>query len=233
MARPEGTPKPVRGDRTRAVHGTREHAGGAISIPIVHSATFSFESLDAMNAAQERGRDGEYYQRVGHPTLRACERRLAEIEGSEDALLFSSGVAAISAVLLSRLASGDHVVAFHQSYGGTQDLLRWGADHFGWTFDLVDARTPAEWPRAFRPSTRWFHIESPTNPMNVVVDLAEAAKLAHARGAELSVDNTFASPLGQHPLALGADVVEYSATKSIGGGSDPLGGGGAAERPRG
>ncbi len=213
-----------RGDRTRAVHGSREQAGGGMSTPIERSTTFGFESLEAMNAEQARGRDGVFYQRTGHPTVRACERHLAELEGAEDALLFGSGMAAIAAVMLAHLSSGDHVVALHQSYGGTHDLLRWGAERFGWSVDFVDARTPAEWARSFRPNTRLLHVESPTNPMNVIVGIAAAAELAHARGARLSVDNTFASPLGQHPLELGADVVCYSATKSIGGHSDLMAG---------
>jgi len=213
-----------RGDRTRAVHGASDSHRGPASTPIVHSATFSFDSLDDLNAERERGRDGAFYQRVGHPTLRACERRIAEIEGAEDALLFSSGVAAIAAVFLSQLRSGDHVIALHQCYGGTHDLLRWGAERFGWSVDFVDARTPAEWTRAFQPATKLLHVESPSNPMNVIVDLAAAATLAHANGARMSVDNTFASPIGQHPLALGADVVAYSATKSMGGHSDLLAG---------
>jgi cystathionine gamma-synthase len=224
MKGPDRKTRPVRGDRTRAVRGAAEHSSGPLSTPIVRSATFAFESLDDMNAAQEMGRDGAYYQRVGHPTLRACEQHLAAIDGAEDALLFSSGAAAIASVMLAHLKSGDHVVALHQCYGGTHDLLNWGAEHFGWSFDLVDARTPETWAQAFRANTKLFHIESPTNPMTVVVDIAEAAKLAHARGALLSVDNTFASPVGQRALALGADVVEYSATKSIGGHSDLLAG---------
>jgi len=206
------------------VHGASDSHRGPASTPIVHSATFSFDSLDDLNAERERGRDGAFYQRVGHPTLRACERRIAEIEGAEDALLFSSGVAAIAAVFLSQLRSGDHVIALHQCYGGTHDLLRWGAERFGWSVDFVDARTPAEWTRAFQPATKLLHVESPSNPMNVIVDLAAAATLAHANGARMSVDNTFASPIGQHPLALGADVVAYSATKSMGGHSDLLAG---------
>src|SRR5437762_3666861 len=94
----------------------------------------------------------------------------------------------------------------------------------GWTFDLVDAREPRTWERAFRANTRIFHVESPTNPVLCVVDLADAAQLAHRHGALLAVDNTVASPLGQHPLAHGADLVMHSATKSIGGHGDLLAG---------
>ena len=224
MSPTPGKPRPVRGASTRAVHGTKPHGFGPLSTPIVHSSTFSFPSLAAMNAEQEKGPASAYYQRVGHPTLRACEERLAGIEGAEAALLFSSGVAATSAMLLSVLKPGDHVVALHQSYGGTHDLLHFGCERFGWSCTLVDGREPESFAAAFRPETRLFHIESPTNPITTIVDIAAASALAHRHGALLSVDNTFASPVGQQPLALGADVVVYSATKSIGGHADLLAG---------
>jgi len=209
---------------TRAVHGATPAPGGAMSTPIHHSSTFAFPSLDEMNQAQAQGPAGAYYQRLGHPTLRACEERLAALEEAETALLFPSGMAAISSAFLAHLASGDHIVALRQTYGGTRDLLEWGAERLGWTFDLVDAREPGAWERAFRAHTRIFHVESPTNPTLCVVDLAQAASVAHRHGALLTVDNTVASPLGQHPLALGADLVVHSATKSIGGHGDLLAG---------
>ena len=217
-------PRPARGVRTRAVHGVHAVSPGPVSTPIIHSATFSFPSLAAMDAEQERGAAGAYYQRVGHPTLHACELRLAGLEGAETALLFSSGVAALAGMFLAHLKAGDHIIALHQCYGGTHDLLRWGADHFGWSFDLADARDPSGWERLFRRETRLFHIESPTNPTLCVVDIQRASALAHAHGALLTVDNTFASPIGQKPLALGADLSMYSATKSIGGHGDLLAG---------
>jgi cystathionine beta-lyase/cystathionine gamma-synthase len=215
--------EPRRGDDTRAVHGPARPPG-AMSAPVVRSATFSFESLADLMREQERGPKGSYYQRLGHPTLRATEERLADLEGAEQALLFPSGMAAISAVFLSLLQTGDHVVALHQSYGGTRALFNWGAERLGWRVDLVDGGSPETWEAAFRAETKLFHVESPTNPTLTVVDLRRAANLAHARGVTLTVDNTFASPLGQHPLTMGADLVVYSATKSIGGHSDLLGG---------
>jgi len=215
--------KPLK-PRTRAVHGAHPGEPGPTSTPVVHSATFGFESLDALNEEQVKGAASAYYQRYGHPTLHGVEARLAALEHADAALLFSSGMAALSSLLLSILKRGDHVVALRQCYGGTQTLLEFGAEHFGWTFELVDAREPRAWAAAFRPETRVFHVESPTNPTLCVVDLARAAELAHGHSALLTVDNTFASPVGQHPLALGADLVMYSATKSIGGHSDLLAG---------
>lgn len=206
------------------MHGDGPDAGGALSTPIVHSATFAFPDADALTAARDRHADGSYYQRYGHPTLRGCERRLAALEECESALLFSSGMAAISSVFLARLRAGDHVVALRQSYGGTFGLLRWGAERLGWSYDLVDARQPEAWEAAFRKETRLFVLETPTNPTLCVADLGFAAQVARRHGAWTVVDNTVASPIGQHPLAFGADLVMYSATKSIGGHSDLMAG---------
>jgi methionine-gamma-lyase len=195
-----------------------------MSTPIVHSATFGFESLDAMLAEQTLGPAGSFYQREGHPTLNGCEERLAYLEGADAALLFSSGIAALSSLFLTLLKAGDHIVALDQSYGGTHGLLQWGETRLGWSYDLVDARRPETWAAAFKPNTRVFHVESPTNPILCLVDLRHAAEVAHQHGAKLTVDNTVASPVGQRPLAHGADFVMHSATKSIGGHSDLLAG---------
>jgi len=213
----------ARSARTRAVHGPQE-GHGPLSTPIVHSSTFSFPDLASMLEAQDRGPAGSFYQRNGHPTLHAVERRLADLEGAESALLFSSGLAAISSAFFTLLEPGDHVLALKQCYGGTRVLLEWGGAHCGWTHDLVDVRTPEQWAKAFRPKTKLLHIESPTNPTLAVVDVKRAAELAHAHGAKLVLDNTVASPIGQSGLALGADLIAYSATKSIGGHADLLAG---------
>lgn len=215
--------RPARGDRTRAVHGTDERHG-PMSTPIVHSATFSFPSLEAMNEAQQQGTRGAFYQRYGHPTLHAVERTLADLEGAEAALLFSSGLAAIASTWFALLEPGDHVLMLQQCYGGTQMLLDWGVERCGWTYDLLDARAPGTWEAAFTPRTKLLHVESPTNPTLLIVDLKQAAALTRAHGAKLLLDNTVASPIGQHGLELGADLVLYSATKSIGGHGDLLAG---------
>lgn len=215
---------PPRRPRTRALHATPRPPQGAAGTPIVHSATFVARDTEALLGERARGKAGAFYQRDGHPTLDAVEQRLAALEGAESALLFSSGMAAITAAFFAHLAPGDHVVCLREVYGGTRELLRWGGAHAGWTHDLVPASDPGAWAAAFRPATRILHVESPTNPQVSVVDLARAAELAHRHGALLTVDNTFASPLGQQPLGLGADLSIYSATKSIGGHSDLLAG---------
>jgi cystathionine beta-lyase/cystathionine gamma-synthase len=190
----------------------------------VHSSTYAFEHLNAMNAQKDLHADSAYYQRHGHPTVRACERSIARLAGAEDALLFASGMAAIASVFMAHLHAGDHAVVLHQCYGGTHGLLHWGKERSGWTYDLVDARNPDDWAKAFKPNTRFLHVETPTNPTLQVVDIAAAASIAHAHGAKLFVDNTAATVLGQDALALGADVVVFSATKATAGHSDLLAG---------
>jgi cystathionine beta-lyase/cystathionine gamma-synthase len=209
---------------TRAVHGPQLGETGAMSTPVVHSATFSFESLDDMVAAQNAGSAGSFYQRQGHPTIHAVEERLAALEGAETALLFPSGMGAISSAFLGYLKSGDHVVCVDPCYGGTQALLKWGKERLGWDHTFVDSRRPETWEAAFKPNTRLLHLESPINPTLVCFDLAAAARLGHAKGAFVTCDNTIASPIGQQPLALGCDLSLYSATKSLGGHSDLLAG---------
>jgi len=218
--------KPPRepGLETRAVHGPHQGATGAMSTPIVHSATFSFDSLDDMVLAQQERHAGSFYQRNGHPTIHATEERLAALDGAEDALLFPSGMAAISAVFLTLLKCGDHVVCVDPCYGGTQALLAWGQERFGWEYTFVDSRRPDTWSAAFKPNTKLLHLESPINPTLVCFDIAAAARLGHDRRASVTMDNTIASPVGQLPLALGCDYSLYSATKSLGGHSDLLAG---------
>ncbi len=217
-------PERVPALETNAVHGPHTGHVGAVSTPIVHSATFSFASLDDMLAAQQQQAAGAFYQRKGHPTIHATEERLAHLEGAEAALLFPSGMAAISCAFMSLLRAGDHVVCVDPCYGGTQALLQWGRDRLGWEFTFVDARAPETWAAAFRPNTRLLHLESPINPTLAVFDIAQAATLGHALGATVTMDNTIASPIGQKPLDLGCDLSLYSATKSIGGHSDLLAG---------
>jgi len=209
---------------TRAVHGPHVGSTGAMSTPIVHSATFSFETLDDMVAAQAEGSSGAFYQRNGHPTIHAVEERLAALEGAEAALLFPSGMGAIGATFLGYLKSGDHVVCVDPCYGGTQALLQWGKERFGWSHTFVDSRRPDTWAAAFQPNTKLLHLESPINPTLVCFDITAAARLGRERGAFVTIDNTIASPIGQQPLALGCDLSLYSATKSLGGHSDLLAG---------
>jgi cystathionine beta-lyase/cystathionine gamma-synthase len=172
------------------------------------------------------------YTRYANPTLHELEQALAALEGAEAAVVFASGMAAMATALVSRLRAGDEVLASASLYGGTTKLVRDVLPAFGVKGRLVP---PGELPalgRLASSSARVVVIETPTNPSLEVVDIRAVAEAAHARGLELIVDNTFASPVLQHPLELGADLVMYSLTKSLAGHSDVMGGALLGSRPR-
>jgi cystathionine gamma-lyase len=163
------------------------------------------------------------YARTAHPTRLALEANLAALEGGRFGLCFSSGMAAISTVLQS-LEAGDHVVSCNDLYGGTYRVFTKVFARFGLGFSFVDAADLKAVAAAFTPKTRLLWIETPSNPMLRLTDIAEVSRLAHERGVKVAVDNTFASPALQRPLALGADLVAHSTTKYLGGHSDVIGG---------
>jgi cystathionine beta-lyase/cystathionine gamma-synthase len=196
------------------------HPSGAVSFPIFQAATYAFPDTAGIEAYHEDPTSHYFYSRYANPTCDACARALAALEGGEDALLFSSGMGAISSAVASFVRSGDQILSMSDVYGGTlrlfQDLLpRFGVG-VAW-FGAADAVSAI---RAATPSTRVVYLESPTNPTLEVVDLAAAARAARERGLVTLIDGTFASPMNQKPLALGIDVVIHSATKYLGGHSD-------------
>ena len=205
------------GFATRAVHAGQspDPATGAVMTPVYLTSTYVQE-----RPGQHKGYD---YARTAHPTRRALERNLASLEGADFGLCFSSGMAATSTVI-EALSSGDHVLCGNDLYGGTYRAFTKVFARFGMTFSFVDATGLAAVAAAFTPKTRLVWVESPSNPLLKIADLRALAELAHARGAKLVVDNTFASPALQRPLALGADVVVHSTTKYLGGHSDVVGG---------
>jgi cystathionine gamma-synthase len=203
---------------TLAVHAGRavDPTTHAVVPPIVLSTTF------------ERAADGSFpggyiYTRNGNPNRQALEQALAALEGGVVAVAFSSGNAATSAVLQA-LDPGDHVIASVETYYGTRAVLTGALQRWGLQSDFVDLADPGALADALRPNTRLIWIETPSNPRLQVIDIAAIARLAHAAGARLVCDNTFATPVLQRPLALGADLVVHSTTKYIGGHSDVLGG---------
>jgi cystathionine beta-lyase/cystathionine gamma-synthase len=208
-------PKP--GIGTRAVHaGQRpDPTTGAIMTPVYFTSTYV---QDAPGENQ-----GYVYARVSNPTRTALEENLAALENAAHGIAFSSGVAATDAILKS-LRPGDHVVATNDLYGGSYRLMRQVFEPFGLRFSFLDLRDLDAVDAAFTDHTRLLWAESPTNPLLNVCDLAALADLAHARGAEMVVDNTFASPYLQQPLELGADMSLHSTTKYLGGHSDVVGG---------
>jgi len=205
------------GFATDAIHVGQEPdpATGAIIVPIYQTSTFVQEEL---------GRHKGYeYSRTSNPTRAALERNLACLEGGRYAFAFASGMAAINA-LASLLKSGDHVVASRNLYGGAFRLFDRVLGDFGLTFSYADTTDLAGAEEAFQANTRLLYIETPTNPMMEITDLAAAAALARRRGVLLAVDNTFMSPYLQRPLELGADLVLHSTTKYLNGHSDGVGG---------
>ena len=205
------------GFETRAVHVGQEpdETTGAITVPI-HLATTFVQSVPG----QHRGYE---YSRTSNPTRAALERSVAGLEGARHGFAFASGMAAEDA-LVGLLRPGDHVVLGDDAYGGTFRLIArvYGDRGIGWSaVDLTDADSLAA---ALRPETRQVWMETPTNPMLTVVDIAAVADAAHSVGARLVVDNTFATPYLQNPLGLGADIVVHSSTKYLGGHSDVVGG---------
>lgn len=188
---------------------------GAITVPIYQTSTYVQDGL-----GQHKGFE---YGRTQNPTRMALEANLAAIEGGRAGFAFASGMAAIDAVL-SRLEAGDHLVVSDNTYGGTFRLFERVRRKFGLDFTYVDTSDLPRIDAAITDRTKYLFVETPTNPMLRVTDLAAAADIAHRRNVRLVVDNTFASPYIQRPLALGADIVLHSTTKFLNGHSDSVGG---------
>jgi cystathionine beta-lyase/cystathionine gamma-synthase len=211
------------GPATRAVHaGGRDDANaGSVVFPIYQTSTFRFPA--EFSEARDP-RDVQLYTRLSNPTLEVAAEVLASLEGAEGARVFASGMGAISATLLSFLSPGDEVVAPCDLYGGTLDLLGELLPRFGVRVRFLSAAESDRPEVAIGASTKMVYFESPTNPVLRVHDIRRWTAAARAVGALSVFDNTFATPVGQHPLALGADLVVHSASKSLGGHSDLIAG---------
>ena len=188
---------------------------GAIITPIFQTSTYVQEELGKHK--------GYEYARTQNPTRAALEGNLAAIEGGAAAFAFASGMAAINAIT-SMLKSGDHVIVSDNVYGGTFRLFDKVLTRYQLSFSYVDTGDLDATARAFTPATKMLFVETPSNPVMRITDLAKAADLAHAHDARLVVDNTFASPVIQQPIAFGADLVTHSTTKYLNGHSDSIGG---------
>ena len=205
------------GFATRAIHVGQEpdEATGAVNVPIYLTSTYKQEGIGKNK--------GHEYARLTNPTRDALEESLCSLEGGTSAHVFASGMAAITA-MCTMMKAGDHVVCSDNVYGGTSRLFDRVLTGYGITFTYVDASDPGKVAEAIRPETRLVHVETPTNPMMGITDIRAVADVCHARGVELSVDNTFLSPYLQRPIELGADIVMHSTTKFLNGHSDGLGG---------
>ena len=203
---------------TRAVHVGQEPEAlyGAVNVPIYQTSTYAQDAV---------GKPKRYdYARGGNPTREALQAVLASLEGGASALCFASGMAAETTLLLALLRPGDHVILGDDVYGGTYRLLSRVLTDWGVAFDTVDLADEAALRGAVRDETRVVWVETPTNPLLKVIDIARTAEIAREAGARSVVDNTFATPYLQRPLELGADVSVHSVTKYLGGHSDLVGG---------
>ncbi len=220
-------------DKTGSLHKSTKaiHAGhrkcsdfGEVSVPIFQTATFSFPNTDDGAARVSGAQPGYFYTRIGNPTVNALEESICSLENGFKGLATSTGMAAISTVIMSLTSAGTHVVSTDSVYGHTRVILETVLSRFGLESSFVDTAHPDQLASAIRSNTQVVYIETPANPTMKITDLEKAAEIAHRHGAVLVVDNTFASPYLQRPLELGADVVIHSLTKFINGHSDVVGG---------
>lgn len=213
---------------TVAVHGAapQSHAMNAVTVPIVCSATFPFESFEEAQAVVERRSDRHDYSRYGNPTVRQAEQLIAALEGADDSVLFSSGMAALTAVLMTFTGVGAHVVLLTECYRPTEQLIRETMARFGVECTLVPGSDLQSVKNAVIPGrTRLLMLEAPTNPHLRVADLQALAEWKRTvKGLRMVVDATLATPYNMKPLELGADIVVQSATKFLGGHNDLLAG---------
>ena len=214
---------------TQAVHAGQEPdpVTGSVTPPIHMTTTFKLPEpgprlIDALFLKGER--PPHVYSRWSNPSVRTLEEKTAVLEGAEAGVAFASGMAAVSGLLLTFLGAGDHVVSSDVCYAGTAEFLGLHAGRYGIEVSLVDTSDAKAVRRALRPNTKLVYIETPANPILRLTDIAAVADIAHQAGVPLVVDSTFATPVLQRPLSLGADFVLHSMTKYLGGHGDALGG---------
>jgi methionine-gamma-lyase len=211
---------------TRAVHvPVRQPTGSRpLGVPIYQGHLFAFDDADSMAAAFDGPEGAYFYSRLGNPTVRALEDAVADLEGGVGAIATGSGMGAITAVLLTLLKTGDHLIAQRCLYGGTYAAVRDLAERWGVEVTFVSGDDPEEVSAALRPNTRVLYLETIANPTTQVADLPALLAIAREAGVTGVVDNTFATPLLCRPIEHGADVVVHSATKFLCGHGDALGG---------
>jgi len=207
----------VRGGMARTPYGEMSEA-------LFLNQSFAYESAGAADRRFSGDEPGFIYQRFGNPTTQIFEERLALLEGAEACRATASGMSAVHAALLGLLRAGDHLVAGRALFGSCKWIIAELLPRYGIEASFVDAVDPAAWREAVRPNTKAFLVESPANPLLEITPIGAVAEIAKAAGAKLIVDNVFATPIYQKPLALGADLVVYSATKHIDGQGRVLGG---------
>jgi O-succinylhomoserine sulfhydrylase len=210
---------------TRLVHaGALRSQFNETSEALFMTQGFIYETAEACEARFKGEDPGFIYSRFSNPNTAMFENRMIDLEGAEAARATATGMAAVTTAILAPLRMGDHVVAAKALFGSCRYVIEDLLPRYGIEFTLVDGLDLDQWQKAMRPNTKSLFLESPTNPTLDVLDIGAIARIAHAGGARLIVDNVFATPIWQSPLALGADVVVYSATKHIDGQGRCLGG---------
>ncbi len=214
------------GSGTQAVWAGEEKNGwwGATQVPVVHSVSFGYQDVDEWQKVALGLAPGHIYSRNTNPTVHAFEEKVRLLEGAEAATSFASGMAAISNILFTLLSPGDRIVSVKDTYGGTNKLFLEFLPRFQIKVELCDTTDHEKIEAAIAHGCKVLYLETPTNPTLKVMDIARLAQAAHKVGAIVVADNTFATPINQNPLALGADLVLHSATKYLGGHADALGG---------
>ncbi len=207
---------------TLAVHAgedlTQNH--GSVSVPIYNASVFAFSDADEGAAIHNYEKEGYFYGRLGNPTQTALEKAAAELEAGEAAYALASGMAAVSAAILSNVKSGDHIVAPDSMYSTTTLFLREIEEKFGIETSFIDATNAENYADAVKENTKLFWLETPSNPLLKVSDIEAITKIAQSKNISTAIDNTFATPFNQRPLEFGVDMVIHSATKYFGGHSD-------------
>jgi cystathionine gamma-synthase len=219
-------PGKPRGGSTGAVHaGEREHQQSeAITTPIYQTSTFWFRNSEELIAFQEGRLAREEYGRYGNPTWKAVERKLCELEGAQEAVLFASGMCAATTLFFAHLERGSHLVVTSDCYRRTRQFIREFLTKMDVETTVIDSADTKQLEDALRDETALFFTESPTNPYLRVIDVKEAVRVCHARDVKVVIDSTFATPLNHRALDDGADLVIHSATKYLGGHNDLLAG---------
>jgi cystathionine gamma-synthase len=220
------SPKDQRPSYTPAVHGgvPPQFAHDSLTLPIIQTATYTFRNTAELVAYMEGQRDREEYGRYGNPTVRVLEERIAALEGAEDAVVFSTGMAAVTSAVFALVGQGAHVVLFNDCYRRTRQFVTTFLDRFGVRHTLIPSADLNALEAAIEKDTKLVISEAPTNPFLAVVDLRRMAELCRERRVKTLIDSTFATPINLTPVALGIDLIVHSATKYLSGHNDVMAG---------
>ena len=211
---------------TKAVHNAQnpDEKTRAVSQPLVPAVAYSFETAESAVSCVTGAEEGVYYGRYGNPTSRTLEKKVASLEGTEDALAVSSGMAAISIAIMSYVSAGDHIIVTKDIYGGTHKFLSTIAPRYGIEFDYIDCTDIESIQAAIQENTKAIYIETPSNPTLTIIDIEKVSNISKSNNIPLIIDNTFMTPYLQRPFELGADVIVHSATKYLNGHGDVVAG---------